>query len=86
VLGLRRAFQLTGAQTVVASLWKVPDVEAEQLMTAFLSRWLNGQGKADALRAAQLDTIQRLRASPSAAQREAPPLFWAGFICHGQAE
>jgi CHAT domain-containing protein len=82
VLGLRRAFQLAGAQTVVASLWKVPDAETEQLMTTFLGRWLQGQGKAEALRQAQLDLIRRLRATAS--RREAPPLYWAGFICHGQ--
>jgi CHAT domain-containing protein len=64
----------------------VPDAETEQLMTAFLSRWLKGQGKADALRQAQLDMIRHLRASPSAARREAPPLYWAGFITHGQAQ
>jgi CHAT domain-containing protein len=55
-------------------------------MTGFLERWLKGQGKAEALRQAQLDLIRSLRASPSAARREAPPLYWAGFICHGQAE
>jgi CHAT domain-containing protein len=85
VLGLRRAFQLAGAQTVVASLWKVPDAETEQLMTNFLARWLKGGGKAEALRQAQLDTIRALRASASADRRSAPPLSWAGFICHGQS-
>jgi CHAT domain-containing protein len=84
ILGLRRAFQLAGARTVVASLWKVPDAETEQLMTAFLSRWLKGQGKAEALRGAQLEMIRRLR--ETASRREAAPLYWAGFICHGQAE
>jgi CHAT domain-containing protein len=83
VLGLRRAFQLAGAQTVVASLWKVPDQETEQLMTGFLGRWLKGQGKAEALRQAQLELIGSLRASASAARREASPLYWAGFVCHG---
>jgi CHAT domain-containing protein len=53
-------------------------------MTAFLGRWLQGQGKAEALRSAQLDLIRRLRAT--ATRREAPPLYWAGFICHGQAD
>jgi CHAT domain-containing protein len=86
VLGLRRAFQLAGAQTVVASLWKVPDAETEQLMTNFLGRWLKGQGKAAALRQAQIDMIRSLRASSSAARREAPPLYWAGFICHGRPD
>src|SRR5207302_2175233 len=86
VLGLRRAFQLAGAQTVVASLWKVPDAETEQLMTAFLGRWLKGEAKAEALRQAQLDLIGRLRLSATPSRREAPPLYWAGFICHGQAE
>jgi CHAT domain-containing protein len=86
VLGLRRAFQLAGARTVVASLWKVPDTETEQMMTAFFGRWLKGQGKAEALRQAQLHLIRTLRASPNAARREAPPLYWAGFICHGQAD
>jgi CHAT domain-containing protein len=86
VLGLRRAFQLAGARTVLASLWKVPDAETEQLMSAFLRRWLKGEGKAEALRNAQLDLIRRLRASPSAARRTAPPLYWAGFVCQGAAD
>jgi hypothetical protein len=83
VLGLRRAFQQAGAQTVLASLWKVPDAETEQLMTAFFQRWLAGAGKAEALRQAQVELIGRLRASKEAKHRNAPPLYWAGFICHG---
>jgi CHAT domain-containing protein len=67
-------------------LWKVPDAETEQLMTSFLRHWLQGQGKAEALRQAQLEMIRRLRQSPVAARRQAPPLYWAGFICHGQAD
>jgi CHAT domain-containing protein len=82
VLGLRRAFQLAGAQTVLASLWKVPDAETEQLMTDALSRWLKGAPPHEALRAAQLELIRRLRLS--ADRHEAPPLYWAGFVCHGR--
>jgi CHAT domain-containing protein len=84
VLGLRRAFQLAGAQTVLASLWKVPDAETERLMTAFFQRWLDGGGKAEALRQAQLALIKQLRVSTDARHRGAPPLYWAGFICHGR--
>jgi tetratricopeptide (TPR) repeat protein/CHAT domain-containing protein len=84
VLGLRRAFQQAGAQTVLASLWKVPDAETEQLMTAFLRRWLEGVDKSEALRQAQLELIRRLREGKDKDKRTAPPLYWAAFICHGQ--
>jgi CHAT domain-containing protein/tetratricopeptide (TPR) repeat protein len=86
VLGLRRAFQLAGAQTVVASLWKVPDAQTELLMSGFLKRWLNGEGKADALRQAQLEMIRQLRQSADPALRQALPLYWAGFVCHGRPD
>jgi CHAT domain-containing protein/tetratricopeptide (TPR) repeat protein len=86
VIGLRRAFQLAGARTVVASLWKVPDHETQVLMTRFFALWLKGQGKAEALRAAQCEMIARLRQSPDPRHKHAPPLLWAGFICHGVAE
>jgi CHAT domain-containing protein/tetratricopeptide (TPR) repeat protein len=84
VLGLRRAFQLAGARTVLASLWQVPDDETAKLMTGFLRRWLDGGDTAAALRQAQLELIRELRGSREAARRPAPPLYWAGFITHGQ--
>jgi CHAT domain-containing protein len=84
-LGLRRAFQLAGAQTVLASLWKVPDDETERLMTAFFRHWLGGVEPAEALRQAQLELIRTLRQGVGT-RRTAPPLYWAGFVCHGQGE
>jgi CHAT domain-containing protein len=85
VLGLRRAFQLAGAGTVVAALWKVPDAETERLMGRFLGPWLAGRaGPAAALREAQLGLLAELRQSPDLARRAAPPLLWAGFVCHGR--
>jgi tetratricopeptide (TPR) repeat protein len=85
VLGLRLAFQQAGAETVLASLWPVPDAETEKLMAAFLENWLAGKGKAEALRRAQLELIRQLRTDKDPMRRTAPPLYWAGFICHGQA-
>jgi CHAT domain-containing protein/Tfp pilus assembly protein PilF len=87
VLGLRRAFQLAGAQTVLASLWKVPDAETQQLMSRFFELWLSGKiGKAAALRQAQLELIAKLRKAGNPKSQTAAPLYWAGFICHGQPE
>jgi CHAT domain-containing protein len=42
--------------------------------------------KAAALRQAQRDLIASLRKEPDARRKTAPPLLWAGFICHGQPE
>ena len=83
VIGLRRAFRMAGARTVVASLWKVPDRETERLMGRFVQLWLEGKRPAPALRQAQLELIAALRAEQDARRRSAPPLYWAAFITHG---
>ncbi len=73
VFGLRRAFVLAGAKTLVMSLWKVPDEPTRELMEDFYGRLLAGQGRAEALREAQL-----------AMKAKYPdPFYWGAFICQG---
>jgi CHAT domain-containing protein len=73
VFGLRRAFVLAGAKTLVMSLWKVPDEPTRELMEAFYTRLLAGEGRAEALRQAQL-----------AMKAKYPdPFYWGAFICPG---
>ena len=54
VFGLRRSFVLAGTQTLVMSLWKVPDEQTKDLMIDFYTRLLSGKGRVDALRESQL--------------------------------
>ncbi len=74
VIGLRRAFVLAGARTVVMSLWNVPDEETQWLMGRFYEGIWGGKGKGEALREAQLGLMR---------EGKAHPYYWAAFICQG---
>ena len=73
VFGLRRAFVLAGAQTLVMSLWKVPDEQTKELMVNFYKHLLSGKPRAEALREAQLQMKEKY---PN-------PYYWGAFICQG---
>jgi tetratricopeptide (TPR) repeat protein len=74
VFGLQRAFVLAGAKTLVMSQWEVPDAETRELMEGFYRRVLAGEGRAQALREAQL----MLKA-----KHPDDPACWGAFICLG---
>ena len=70
VLGLQRAFKKAGAQTIVMSLWKVPDESTSILMTEFYRNLMNGVEIHQALKNAE-DKVKELYPDP---------YYWAGFI------
>lgn len=67
VFGLRRAFAVAGSQTLVMSLWPVPDKLTALLMERFFDNLQSGMGRAEGLHKAQeyirLMTIKELRRS-----------------------
>ncbi|MEW6163285.1 MAG: CHAT domain-containing protein [Nitrospirota bacterium] len=75
VVGLQRGFLYAGANSIIASLWKVDDMATSYLMTGFYSN-LKKINKRDALREAQL-TIKK--------QYE-HPYYWAAFQLTGMPE
>ena len=75
VYGLRRALVLAGSESQVMSLWKVSDEATRDLMIGFYQRLQSGEGRAEALRNAQLAMLR--------ARTRAHPFFWASFIQSG---
>jgi len=70
VFGLQRAFKMAGVQTLIMSLWKVPDMQTSQLMQGFYKYWLGGMSKHDAFKKAQKE-VRALNPNP---------YYWAAFI------
>jgi len=76
VYGLRRAFVLAGAETLVMTLWPVSDYVTREVMTAYYTGLKQGLGRREALRQAQLAMLKR--------QGRGHPFYWASFIQSGE--
>ncbi|HMP04765.1 MAG TPA: CHAT domain-containing protein, partial [Lacipirellulaceae bacterium] len=90
LLGIQRAFQVSGVRSTIASLWKVSDSATRQIMAEFYSNYLKkGMSPLDALREAQLWALRNpdLRgAAPPEAElkmRRLSPRLWAAFTISG---
>ncbi|MDP2278041.1 MAG: CHAT domain-containing protein, partial [Nitrospirota bacterium] len=76
VFGLKRAFILSGAKTLVMSLWSVPSAETTELMTDFYTLMSEGRTKAEALRQAKLNMMKKKQ----------NPFYWGAFVMTGKPE
>lgn len=85
VVGLRQAFRLAGARSIIVSLWQLPAEETIAQVTNFYDLWLGGvqgstfRGRYESFRAAELTALRD-------AQKEwgsAHPIYWAGTIYLG---
>jgi CHAT domain-containing protein len=76
VYGLRRAFVLAGAESLVMSLWPVSDYSTRVLMTNYYKNLKRGLGRGAALRQVQLEMLKR--------DPHLHPFYWANFIQLGE--
>ncbi|MEZ5359992.1 MAG: CHAT domain-containing tetratricopeptide repeat protein [Candidatus Zixiibacteriota bacterium] len=79
LMGLRRAFLQAGAQSILISLWRIPDRETSELMIRFYGNWMNGQSRQSSLRNAALAVLQGQRIRLG----HGHPYLWGGFILMG---
>ncbi len=80
VAGFNQVFLAAGAQRVMLTLWKVPDLETAQLMEDFYRRWRGPDNKAF-----QSDPAQALRAAKLALVNDGvPPQAWASVVLSGE--
>lgn len=70
VFGLQRGLKRAGANSILMSLWKVPDEETKELMKMFYKELLNGNTPHQSLKTAQTQLMAKGRS----------PYFWAGFV------
>jgi CHAT domain-containing protein len=75
VFGLRRAFRIAGARSVVMTLWTISDDKTTEFMTMFYERLMAGRPKSSALRETKI----------AFRKRHPPPWLWGGFVCEGDS-
>ncbi len=74
VYGLQRAFKVSGAKTILMSLWAVDDIATQELMASFYGAWLKTGNKRQAFRQAQ----QQIR------DKYKLPKYWGAFVMVGE--
>ncbi len=80
VLGLRRAFQVAGAGTVIMSLWAADDASSREWMHAlYAARLREGLDTPAAVRAAGLEVLRQRRAQGMSTH----PYYWGAFVAAG---
>lgn len=80
VFGLRRAFQIAGAGTLIMSLWSVDDEATRAWMNALYKGRLEGHlDTAQAVHDASLTLLNQRRAAGLSTH----PFYWAAFVAAG---
>jgi CHAT domain-containing protein/tetratricopeptide (TPR) repeat protein len=79
ILDLRRAFETSGTQTLIMSLWSVGDEATRQWMRSLYLERLSGKSTAESVRGAD----QAILVARRQAGKSTHPFFWGGFVATG---
>jgi CHAT domain-containing protein len=80
VAGLRQAFVVAGAKSMLMSMWPVPLNETVRSFGQFFDSWWRaGEGRYIAFRRSQLEALRYARER----RGNAHPFWWAGFVYFG---
>lgn len=74
VYGIQRGLRVSGAKTIVMSLWKVDDAATQELMSTFYKEWIATGNKHAAFSKAQ-NTLKK---------KYIYPYYWGAFIMVGE--
>jgi CHAT domain-containing protein/Tfp pilus assembly protein PilF len=79
VFGLRRAFQIAGAETLITSLWSVEDASGRAWTRRLYEARLDGLGSAEAVHRASLGILEARRRD----RQSTHPFYWGAFVAVG---
>jgi CHAT domain-containing protein/Tfp pilus assembly protein PilF len=79
VLGLRRAFRIAGAKTLIMSLWAVDDAVTQEWMRRLYTARLSGLSTLDAMSQAAMGVLQTRRSKGAGTH----PFYWGPFVAEG---
>ncbi|MEL7123161.1 MAG: CHAT domain-containing protein, partial [Bacteroidota bacterium] len=77
VQGMSKAFLLSGAHSILSSLWNASEASSLQIIPTFLDNIKSGSSKDQALQQAKLNYLQNTRPS------QKHPSYWANFVLIG---
>ncbi len=80
LLGMRRAFRIAGARSVIASQWPVDDVATLEWMTALYRARTGASSTTAVLQRACREVLEARRAQ----RRSTHPFYWAAFAASGR--
>lgn len=82
VVGLRRAFHVAGVQSVMSSLWEIPDRDTMILIQGFFESLSDSRDVRASLQATQQRHVKTRRKRFGVAH----PFYWAAFVLTGDTE